>query len=1010
MSSFPSQPLKPDFSDLQQQIIAFWEKKQIFEQSVAQHDTSDSWRFYDGPPFPTGFPHYGHLSSSVAKDVLPRYHTMMGKRVERVRGWDCHGIPVEQKVQKDLWRETRAEIEKNGLEQFTAWCHRYVGQINDGWKRYITQFGRWVDYENSYKTMDDSYIESVFWVFKTLWDKGLIYKGKRVSMYSTKLSTPISNFEVAMDNSYQDVNDPAITVTFELKKNKVFDEKHLFLLARTTTPRTIPANMWLAVNKNMKYALVSCDHKYFVVAANLVEKVFLGKEYTTIQTISGAALIWLSYHPPFDYFVGDNNPAGANERNHTIYHGDFVDDSSGTGIVHTAPEFGESDFYLGKEQWLTLSDALDMEGHYTSQIKDFVWVYYRDAQEDIIKHLADKGVLFKKESITHRVAFCPRSDVPLIYKAQDSWFIDVQSLKPRLLDANKQINRYPAQDPETWRFAQNIKDAPDRCISRTRYRGTPMPLWREKKTSSTKHNPDEIHGQKTYHEDHHDDHELLVVGSREEIFTINKAHKQLTKIILVRHGRTDYNEKKRWDSEGKAQLTELGLQQAQKIAELYKETDIDAIYSSPLSRCQATITPLADQTWLDIQTDTRLREVVAPHVQDQPFDCGSISRNDDPIGGDQWESIKDVFGRVQEFLHEVAKKHAGETIVICSHGDPLVLLRKAMRDFDYDTDKSKHYINNHAGDIPSHVTYIWSDKKRCGKELELHRPYIDELMLTHPVSGAEMERVEEVLDGWMDSASMPYGQMHYPFTDKEKFEAMFPGDFIVEYTWQIRAWFYVMHVLGVALFDKPAFLNCITHGIVRGNDGRKMSKSLGNFPDPKPTFEAYGWDTVRMNILSSPLFAAWDTAITDEWFRETYKVFLAPLWNAFSFFVTYANIDKRTPDSDIRPDGGVDAPAVSHFLDRWIIGELQTLTHEIQKELENYRLEHATRPLAGFLDNLTNWYIRRSRRRFWKAESDSDKNDAYKTLYYVLVTLSQVCAPFMPFVTEHIYKALVERA
>lgn len=830
---FTPQTSKPNFSDIFQTVHSYWSENHIFEQSIESKDPDNQFRFYDGPPFVTWLPHYGHLASSVAKDVIPRYQTMKGKRVDRVWGWDCHGIPIEQKVQTKLGLESNLDIHKVGVEKFIEECYNYTRGMSSERKRYIDQFARWVDFDKSYKTMDNDYMESVWRVFKTLWDKWLIYKGKRVSMYSTKLETPISNFEVAMDDTYEDVNDPAITVAFDLSVNGE-EYSNTSILVWTTTPWTIPTNIAAGVHKDLTYVKVLYNSSYYIVGKSRLEAVFANKEVEIIEEFLGAQLVGLSYKPPFEYLYGKTN----NPNDHKIYHADFVSDTDGTGIVHQAPEFGEADFQLAKSHNLTVTEAMDSSGHYTSLIHapldghqevpsgqhaddgelNLEGMFYRDANLLIMEELTKRGKLFHKASITHRVAFCPRSGTPLVYKAQDSWFIDIngpqeifwgKSLKERCIEENEKINRYPAHNKHG-RFLKSLESAPDRCISRTRFWGTPMPIYKSE-----------------------DGKNLIAIGSREELY-------------------------------------QLQLNGSNNI---------------------------------------------------------------------------------------IRKEENGKTVY-----------RNTTRD----------------------------------AELDMHVPYIDDVWFEK--NGQMYKRIPEVLDSWMESASMPYAQVHYPFENKEKFENSFPADYIVEYTGQIRAWFYVMHVLWVALFDKPAFTNVVCHGVIAGNDGRKMSKSLWNFPDPKPTFEQYGGDAVRMSILTTSLFNGGDMAFSEELILEALKQNILPLWNAFWFFVTYANLDNWSVNDP--KEALYQAQESENRLDQWILGELQTFIETIDEDLANYDLTHSSRQITRFLDNLTNWYIRRSRRRFWKSDSDSDKSSAYATLYTVLTQFSLTASPFMPIITEYIWRIL----
>jgi len=679
--AFPKVNPKQSFPELEENVLKFWKENDTFQKSIDNRPEDKPYRFYDGPPFITGTPHYGSLLSSIIKDIVPRYHTMQGKRVERKWGWDCHGLPIEEKVQKKLGLGSNREIEeKVGIKTFIEECYKYTQETSAEWNWYVDHIGRWVDMDNAYRTMDQDYMESVMWVFKTMWDKEMVYKGQRVSLYSWKLSTPISNFEVAMDDSYEEVSDPAITVMFPLKEGHEHVKQGDNLLAWTTTPWTIPAHMAIAVNPELAYSRVESEGTIYILATARVETVFKGKEFEILESFTGKDLIGLSYEAPFNYYQGKVDA----EKNHRILDADFVTDTDGTGIAHEAPEFGDVDFELAKAKGVHISNALDNEGKYTDEIVDYEGMHYQEANDVISEKLKEMGRLFKKESINHRVAMCPRSGTPLIYKAQDSWFINIQNLKDRLIAENEGINWQPGH-LKHGQFLKSMEGAPDWCISRTRYWGTPMPIW---------------------------------VGR---------------------------------DENG-------------------KEVDMK------------------------------------------------------------------VFGSKAEI--ETA---SGMTVT------------------------------------------------------DLHRPFIDDITWTE--GNVTYTRLPEVLDVWMDSGSMPYAQEHYPFENSDKMKASYPADFIVEYIGQVRAWFYVMHVCGVALFDQRSFTNVITTGIVNGSDGRKMSKSYGNYPDPKGTIQKYGADAIRFYMANSPLLTGGNMDFKEEGIVEVIKKVILPLWNTYSFFTTYANIDGFEPMS-----------------------------------------------------------------------------------------------------------------
>lgn len=778
MWNFQELSPKQNFGDLDQEIIDFWKQNNTFQKSVEQRPKENTFRFYDWPPFITGVPHHWHLLASTVKDAIPRYWTMKWKRCERVWWWDCHWIPVEEKVMKKLWLTKNSEIESTWVENFIKECYNYTNQVSSEWDWYIDHIWRWVDFQNAYKTMDQDYMESVMWVFKELYDKWMIYKGKRISLYSVKLGTPISNFEVAMDDSYENVNDPSITVKFDLSPNWS-NREGISALVWTTTPWTLPANMALAINKECDYVIVETEEWKFLVAENRLEDIMKWKgNYKILDSFKGNKLEWLIYEPVFPFYkdkVGENN--------FKIYHADFITDTNWTGIWHQAPEFGEEDFGLWKQYWLHQTEAIDDECNYSEEIPDYKWRFIKDCQEDIMERLKQEGKLFRKESITHRVAICPRTNEPLVYRAQDSWFLDVQSIKDKLLDKNENISWYP-EHLKYWRFAKNIEAAPDWCLSRNRYWATPMPMWTCENCWNIK-----------------------VVGSREEI-------KQLS-----------------------------------------------------------------------------------------------------------WQEITD-----------------------------------------------------------------------------LHRPYIDEIIFQCPECEWLMKRVPEVVDVWLESGSMPVAQLHYPFENEEKFRQWFPADFIAEYVGQVRAWFYVMHVVSTAMFGSQAYNNVLTTGVIAGSDGRKMSKSFNNFTDPKVLMKQYWWDSLRFYMMASPLVRWGDMNFKNEWVEDTVKKVLLPVWNTLYFFTTYANIDNFKP-SDNNPNP-------ENPLDRWIVSELNKLIRDVDQYMQDYDLQGATKVVSVFIENLSNWYIRRSRRRFWKSENDEDKMSAYQVLYHVLVEFSKVLAPLCPFISEKVFKIL----
>lgn len=762
--------------EYEKELVKYWKQHQTFEKSVEQRPKENGFVFYDGPPFITGVPHHGTLLSSIAKDVVPRYWTMQGKRVERVWGWDCHGLPAEVFTEKKLGIADKRDIgTKISLEEYVTTCRENMVLTGSLWEDTIDRIGRWVDFKGAYKTMDKSYMESVWWAFKQLYDAGKIYEGEKVLLYCTRDATPISKAEVAMDNSYQDVTDPSVYVKFKLKGEDTS------ILAWTTTPWTLPANTATAVNAKETYAEVLVSGEKLILAEALLKKVLTDEkhqplEYEILRTLKGDELVGKSYEPLFE---------DRGENAHKVWHADYVSLEEGTGIVHLAPAYGEEDYQLAKEKGFPLVSNIDDNGLYISgewQGQN-VW----EANKPIAKELLERGVVWKIEYVRHSYPHCHRCGTRLMYRAYPSWFMDINGQRQQMLEQNGDINWFPPHLKQG-RFAKTVESAPDWNLSRDRFWATAMPVWKGT--------------------DKDGNERIKVVGSYEEL------------------------------------------------------------------------------------------------------------------------------------------------------------------------------------------------KELSGVELEdYHRPWIDDV--TFELDGVTYKRIEKVLDCWFESGSMPFAQFHYPFENVEKFEQNFPGDFIVEYVGQVRAWFYYLHAVSVGLFGKNSFKNVITTGTLAGNDGRKMSKSFGNYTDPNELMDQYSADALRFLLMSSSVMSGEDFNLQDKDVADVQRK-LAMVWNMYDFFTMYAEVDNW------EWDGSFDDPSESlkNPLDQWIVSRVHQLNQEVTKHMDGYDIPNAMKPILPFIDDASNWYVRRSRRRFWKSGDDADKNDAYRTLHYVLVQLAHILAPFTPFLAEELFQKL----
>ena len=1014
-------------------VLAFWQEHNIFEKSLKKDSPKGNFVFFDGPPYATGLPHFGHMIPSTIKDVIPRYKTMQGFNVPRRWGWDCHGLPIENLIEKELGLTDKKAIEEYGIDKFNKAARDSVFRYDVAWKKLVRRAGRWVDMENDYHTMDSSYTESVWWSFKTLQEKGLVYEAFKVMPFCPRCQTSLSNFEVGQ--GYKDIPDISAYVLFQLRNEDCTKLGESFL-AWTTTPWTLPGNTALAVNAELKYSLVETALKDVPVkvwiATDLIpklkEKNILPENFTVLKEVKGSELVGKSYTPPFDFYAKEGTLPTSEEakRNNVwkVYAGDFVTAEDGTGIVHIAPAFGDDDYKLSVTHNFPIIIHVSPDGKIKEGNGSLSGLYAKPKGDhqltdiEVIKLLAHNTtsaeagsapLLFAKEKLVHSYPHCWRCDTPLLNYATSSWFVRVTDLKEKLIAENNKINWAPKEVGEG-RFGKWLESVRDWAISRSRYWGAPLPIWRGSKTGRVE-----------------------FIGSIADLK--NKIPGRGNGITLMRHGEAESNVLDVISS-NPAQLDKYGLtmngkgqveEAAQKILARQAKggRKITKIYSSDFRRTKETAEHMASVLGIDpseIIYDARLREVHAGIFDGEKWSKRSEifkTRHDTiykrPENG---ESVEDVKKRTAEFLYDINMKHKDEEILVVTHGLPLRLmvntangqtcrdlLRSGWRDYS-DPNASLHEIDFKP--LPHNESM----------ELDIHRPYIDKVTWEAPVEKGTrlldgttadtdnmtetMVRVPEVFDVWYDSGSMPFAQAHYPFENKELFEGqnspIFPADFIAEGLDQTRGWFYSLMVLGVGLFGKSPYKNVIVNGLMLAEDGRKMSKSLRNYPDMEPTFNKYGVDPLRYFIASSSAVHSEEVLFSEKILDEINKKIFNRLENVYSFYVLYAEhvpvTEGTTPDS---------VPHSDNVLDKWIISRLSQLKSDIEKGLDSYQIDKAARPIADIVDDLSTWYLRRSRDRF-KGDDMKDKEQAMQTTRFALLTLSKLVAPFIPFMAEHIYQ------
>jgi isoleucyl-tRNA synthetase len=933
---------KSDIAKREEAVLAFWNEQKIFEQSLAKPAPKGDFVFYDGPPFASGTPHFGHLLQSFIKDAVPRFRTMQGYHVARRWGWDCHGLPIENIIEAELGIKEKRDIEKIGIDVFNEAARVAVTRYADVWKQVVPRIGRFVDMEHDYRTMDATYTESVWWAFKKLHGKGLIYEGFKAMHLCPRCGTTLANFEVAQ--GYKDIDDIAVTVKLPL-----VDEPNTSLLIWTTTPWTLPGNTAAAVNAEAVYVKVKVGAEFFVVSKNFsidgeIISEFLGKE-----------LVGKKYLPPFDYFANELHK----HKTHAwkVYAAPYVTTDDGTGIVHLAPAYGEEDLKLAQQEKIPLIHHVTEEGKFIHTVADFAGMpvkpkgRHMETDAKIVENLQSRGLLFAQEKINHSYPHCWRCDTPLLNWAATSWFVNVQKIKNKLRAENAKVSWVP-EHVGTGRFQNGLASAPDWAISRSRFWGAPLPVWRHSKTK-----------------------ELKFIGSVAELLTLTRRSGNT--YFVMRHGESLHNVQHLLDPNGDPNnhLTHKGRQEVARTALDLKRTQIDMIITSPFLRTRETAEIVQQELGLPdsaVMSDERLHEF-------------------------NETTVAEVRTRVGEFLFEVERRYSKKNILIITHGNPLWVIQKvAARSSDNAFTTDEMFATAEVREL-SFTPY----PHNADYELDLHRPYIDQIALGNSLDG-EWKRVPDVFDCWFESGAMPFASNHYPFENKKLFNPErafgllpkgYPANFIAESIDQTRGWFYSLIVLGIALFGRSPYKAVITNGLVLAADGRKMSKKLKNYPDPLELVDAFGADALRYYLLSSPLIRGEDLNFSARGVEEVAKKLIMRLANIISFYGLYADGTARSAES-------------THALDRWILSRLNELIRDTTAGFEKYELDAATRPLASFIDDLSTWYLRRSRDRF--KTDGTEKAEALATLRFVLFTLSHTMTPMMPFFAEDIFRTVRE--
>jgi len=973
-------PEKSEAAKREEATFAFWNEHKTFEKSLQKPSPKGEYVFYDGPPFATGLPHSGSLLSSVSKDLIPRYKTMRGYRVRRRWGWDTHGLPIESLVEKKLELKNKKEIIALGIETFNETARAMVLEYVHDWKRYVERVGRWVDFDNSYKTMDNSFIESVWWTLKEIHKKGRLYEGRKVLMYCPHCETPLAKAEIAMDNTYKDITEEAVTVKFKVKHPKKYGlPENMYLLAWTTTPWTLPGNVALAVGPDISYGLYERDGESFILAKALAARHgFDTPEPDTDEAATrnefarkGSELVGIEYEPLYEI----HKVKAYAGKKWQVLPADFVTTEEGTGIVHTAVIYGEDDYNLGLKEKLPMVPLLNSNATYNSDAPEFLRGQYIKKAESLIKEdLEKRRLLFAKALNTHSYPHCYRCGTPLIYNAVSSWFIDIQSVKSRMLAENEKIDWIPTH-LKHGRFKNIIESAPDWTISRNRFWASPLPIWKDKNGGVT------------------------VIGSLNEL----RAHTKRSgnTYFMMRHGEAENNAKNivSFDrtSDG---LTEQGRQDVRKAAQELKHTGVDIIYTSPFVRTKETAELAAKELGLDgsaIVIDDRLHELNFGELSGKPFaeflvyrEAHAPNFTEKFPGGESYADAKRRFG---EFIYDMERSLANKRVLIVTHGIGIESLTAVARGGDPAVLAEIVHANDFKTSGVRKLDFVPLPHNK-NYELDYHLPYIDRVPLADK-QGNPLTRIPEVVDCWVESGAMPFAEYHYPFEHREEFKKRSTGDFVSEYIGQTRAWFYYMHAISVELFGRLAFRNVITTGNILAADGAKISKSKGNYTDPYKLFDAYGADAFRFYLMSSVVMLAEDIMFRDEEVKDVHARVVNILRNSAAFYNLYK--DKAGP-----------AHAESkNVLDRWILARLGGVILTATEAFDRYDVPHAVRPMRDFIDDFSTWYIRRSRERM--KGSGEDRENALATMRHILKELSKVIAPVMPFLAEEIFQNVREK-